>query len=414
MEERAVSQPTERVVDDDLPSILRDLGSPQFRVDPYPYYRRLREREPVCRTPDRWLLTRYRDCDGVLRDPRWAQVSEDRFMCLPDRSLPDPDSGDGGRPVGDQPHNPGYLRRFLAAELAPERLHQLEPRVQEIVEGLLDGMVEAGDVDLVDTFAGPLPTLVICDLFGVPIADRDLVRTWSNAIVERVDAVAEASPEVIARGDRARVEFRDYFRDLIADRRRQPGDDLISSLLAYEEGAHRLSEEELLDALIFIHIAGHGAPTELMGLGTLALSRHPEELDRWRADPGIARSGVEELLRYDAPSQITGRVALEDVQLDGSRIPRGEIALVLLGAANRDPEAFADPDRLDLTRQPNRHLGFGQGPHYCAGAPLGRLELSLAFNSLLRRAPRLEVSGNPEYRSTLAIRGLTKLPVRLR
>lgn len=392
------------------PALIEELRSPRFRHDPYPFYARLREQAPVCHAEGRWLVSRYRDCEALLSDPNWAQVDEDLTMCLPDRQVAEAGEGDAAA----EPHNPRYLRALLADEFSPAALRRLRPKVQALVDGLLDDALAAGEVDLVETFAHPLPALVICELFGVPASDREVFSRWVEDIVRRVDIVTSLTPEDVERHDRARAEFRDYFRWLIGQRRERGGDDLLSALVRFEDHGRRLTEEELLDACIFVLIAGHGAPTELLGLGVLALSRFPDKLARWRADPSLTPTAVEELLRYDAPSQIAPRMALGDCEVGGHEVRAGDVALLLLGAANRDPEAFAAPDELDLARRPNPHLGYGHGAHYCAGAPVARLELRVAFETLVRRAPRLEVTGAPSWKPVLALRGPAALPVRLR
>jgi unspecific monooxygenase len=285
-------------------------------------------------------------------------------------------------------------------------VERLQGRVATLVDELLAGV--HGEVDLIATLAHPLPVIVISEMLGVPPADQDRFSGWSDALARGLDPDFLLSDEQLDERDQARQEFAEYFRDLAARRRASPGEDLLSALATVEE----LSEADLLATCVLLLVAGHETTVNLIANGTLALLRHPDQLAYFRAHPEEAPAVVEELLRYDPPVQLSARVALEDVPIAGQTIHRGEIVLMLLGAANRDPEVFSDPDRLDLTRAPERHLAFGLGIHFCLGAPLARLEGRLALSALVRRD--LELTAAPlVYKDNLILRGLAKLPVRL-
>jgi cytochrome P450 len=268
---------------------------------------------------------------------------------------------------------------------------------------------------VIEELAYPLPVTVISELMGVPIADRDTVKGWSHAIARALDAIVlPASPELIERGRRATTEMAGYFRALAEGRRRRPGEDLLSGLVAAEEAGDRLSEEELLATCILLYVAGHETTVNLVGNGLLALLRHPAESRRLREDPARVPGAIEELLRYDGPVQRVGRIAVADTEIGGVPIPAGALVMSLPGAANRDPAHFAEPDRLDVTRHEPRHLAFGSGIHYCLGAPLARLEAQAAIGTLLRRFPALTLAvERPVWRPSSTLRGLECLPVAL-
>jgi cytochrome P450 len=288
-------------------------------------------------------------------------------------------------------------------------IEELGPYMREVVDGLLDEAAERGTFDVVTGLAHPLPVAVICHMLGVPASDEPLFAGWSEDLVHTLDPMVP--PEVMRRGNDATVAFEAYFRELIAERRRRPGPDLLTALIAAEEAGDRLSEQELLTTLILLLVAGHETTVNLIGNGTLALLKNPDQLRRLREDPGLIRSGVEELLRYDSPVQFTGRVALEPVEFGDVKVGKGQQVVALLGAANRDPAQFADPDRLDVGREDNRHIAFGGGVHFCLGAALARAEGRVAIAQLVDRFPGLELNGEPERKTTITLRGLRHMPV---
>jgi len=392
---------------------LFDPHSPEVHADPYPFYRRLRETDPVHLSPiGLWILTRYDDCVTSLRDPRFgrdgfeailaAQYGEEAGAERLPRSMLFRDPPDHTR-----------LRSLVNRAFTPRVIEGMRPRIQGVVDDLLDRVERQGRMDVIADLAYPLPVTVICDMLGVPAGDHEQIKEWSSDIIRSLDAIAIPSdPSIVERGRVARRGIADYFRALLPERRRHPRGDLLSSLLAVEEQGDRLTEGELLATCVLLFIAGHETTVNLIGNGLLALLRHPAELDRLRREPVLIGSAVEELLRYDGPVQRTARITNAEVELGGKTIPPGAFVVTVIGAANRDPAQFPDPDRLDIARADNRHLAFGFGIHFCLGAPLARMEGRLALGTLLRRLPRLRlVATTLEWRESATLRGLRALPV---
>jgi pimeloyl-[acyl-carrier protein] synthase len=382
---------------------------PEFIEDPYPLYHRLRAEDPVHQSPlGLWVLSRYDDILMLLRDPRFGRRG---FQALISARFGR--AGLGPSMLLQDPPDHTRLRTLVNKAFTPRVIEGLRGWIQQMVDALLDAAADRGEMDLIADFAYPLPVSVICEMVGVPAQDRDRFRHWSNDVARSLDALVLADPDVVARASAAGDAMNAYFRDLVAERRRAPRGDLLSALIAVEEAGDRLSTEELFANVVLLLLAGHETTANLLGNGVLALLRHPEELLRLRRDPSMIESAVEELLRYDSPVQRVSRITNEDVTIGDRTIPTGSLVLALLGAANRDPAHFAGPDRLDLTREDNRHLAFGWGIHFCLGAPLARLEGQIAIGSLLRRMPRLSLATDRvEWRQTATLRGLTTLPVR--
>jgi cytochrome P450 len=393
--------------------ILFDPFLPEVIADPYPAYHRLRQADPVHLSPlGFWLLTRYDDCVMVLRDQRFVREGFERALESVYGILTETDRIPRSMLFRDPPDHT-RLRSLVNRAFTPRVVESLRPRIEQIVDGLLDRVQDSGRMEVIADLAYPLPVTVISEMLGVPESDRDAIKQWSADVARSLDAIGlPIATDLVARGRAARRALVEYFRSLIPERRRQPRSDLLSHLIAAEEQGDKLSEGELLSTCVLLYIAGHETTVNLIGNGLLALLRHPGELARLRAEPRLIPSAVEELLRYDGPVQRTARIAGADVEIDGRAISKGAMAVVLVGAANRDPAQFPDPDRLDVARADNRHIAFGFGIHFCLGAPLARLEAQIAFAALLRRAPRLALATEtPEWRDSQVLRGLKALPV---
>jgi pimeloyl-[acyl-carrier protein] synthase len=391
---------------------------PEVHEDPYPLYHRLRAEDPVHRSPlGFWVLTRHADVLAVLRDPRMSRdprrsqrVEQLRASAELDELLAAEEAAPSMLFVDPPDHT--RLRTLVNKAFTPGAVERLRPRVEAIVAELLDRVAGAGAMDVVEDLAYPLPVTVICELFGVPEADRDRFRAWSRGLVHLLDPLVAS--DALERALRARLALRGYLRELIAERRAHPTGDLLTALIAAEDEGHQLSEAELVSMCLLLLVAGHETTVNLIANGLLALVRDPGARARLQADPALAGSAVEELLRYDSPVQFTSRHALTDLDIGGRHIHAGETVVAVLGAANRDPAQFPDPDRLDLARKPNRHLAFGGGIHFCLGAPLARMEAGIAIPALLARLPGLELAGPPVRRDTVTLRGLASLPVTFR
>jgi cytochrome P450 len=401
---------------------LATLFDQGHRADPYPDYRGWRTSTPISEPMDRlFVLTRHQDCTAVLRDLRFGHAEGDDPGVL--RSAPaDAEEytlvDENGNPVrsflGLNPPDHTRLRKLVSKAFTPRMVAQLAPRIEQITTELLDAALAVdGPVDLIKDFASPLPVVVISELLDVPLADRDRFEGWSHEMARGLDPDFLLPPDVRLRAMHAREEFADYFRGLVALRRANPGDDLLSALVAVHDQGDVLTESELLATLILLLIAGHETTVNLIGNGTLALLRHPGQLARLHAEPELIDRAIEELLRYDSPVQLTIRYAIQDGEVGGQAIPRGSFLLLLIGAANRDPDEHDDPDSLDLGREPSRHLAFGQGVHFCLGAPLARLEGRIALNALTQRAPKIQLAGEPTWKDNVVLRGLQNLTVTL-
>jgi pimeloyl-[acyl-carrier protein] synthase len=382
---------------------------PEVIEDPYPLYHRLRAEDPVHQSPaGMWVLSRYDDVAVALRDPRFGRRGFQELI-----SARFGQAGFGPSMLLQDPPDHTRLRTLVSKAFTPRAVEGLRGQIQQMVDRLLDAVADGGEMDLIADLAYPLPAGVICEMLGVPAGDRDRFRQWSNDIARSFDAIPFPDSEVIARANAAGRAIGAYFQDLVAERRQAPRADLLSALIAVEEAGDRLSTEELFATVILLFLAGHETTANLIGNGMLALLRHPTELRRLLQDPALIDTAVEELLRYDSPVQRVSRITNEDVIIGDRLIPTGSMVLALLGAANRDPAHFAEPDRLDLTRPDNRHVAFGSGIHFCLGAPLARLEGRIAIGSLLRRWPRLALATDQvQWRQTFTLRGLMALPAR--
>jgi cytochrome P450 len=387
---------------------VEHLGVEYFS-DPYSVHARLRAQHPVAPvimpggTPA-WLITGYAQARAALTDPR--------LLKLPKGWRPEPHSLDAAlelHMLNSDPPDHERLRKLVNKAFTARRVEQLRPRISAITAGLLDDMSARQEVDLLTAFAFPLPVTVICELLGVPVADRDQFRAWSATIVSE-----SVSPEVAQDHVTAMIG---YFRNLLAARRRAPADDLLSALISVRDDTDRLSEDELLSMAWLLLVAGHETTVNLIAGGVLALLLHPGELGRLRADPALLGGAVEELLRYVSPvNDATFRFAAEPLEIDGVPIGPGEVVLVSLSGANRDPSRYPHPEGLDVGRDSGGHLAFGHGIHYCLGAPLARLEAEIAFRGLLERFGSMTLAVPPDalrWRPSSLIHGLESLPVRL-
>jgi cytochrome P450 len=391
-----------------------------FFTDPHAVYRALREERPVvrARTPaglSVWLVTRYDDARKALADPRLSKDST-RFAALLDRHTVAPERRVAfaqelaHHMLSSDPPDHTRLRKLVSRAFTARAIAGMRPRIEQIAAGLAEDMAAGPvEVDLLDRFAFPLPMSVICELLGVPAIDRMAFRSWSNTLLASDDAAAQRSSAAAAMAE--------YLVALVADKRARPGDDMLSAIVAAAEDADRLSADEAVAMAFLLLVAGHETTVNLIGNGMLALLRHPARRAELRTDPDLVPRAVEEFLRFDGPVDLaTFRHTIEPVEIAGTAIPAGEIVLVALASANRDPDRFPAADQLDLGRDTSGHLAFGFGIHHCLGAPLARLEADVAFRALLDRFPGMALATDPDqltWRPSLLIRGLTRLPVRL-
>ncbi len=405
---------------DDALSALAVLFNPHApeRANPYPTYARIREAAAALATPfGNILITRYDACDKVLRSsafrtPRGYRDADD--PAGPGRFAPDGKLTLHRRhwilfQTGD-PHT--RLRKLVTKVFTTRAVRGLTTRIDDLVDRLLAPVLERGSAEVIGDLAYPLPATVICELLGIPEADRDRNRQWAAAVAATIDPII--TDEQVRAAEAAMTEWDAYVRAFLAERRRNPGQGLIDDLLAVEEDGARLTEDEIAANATFLFIAGHETTTNLIGNGLLALMRHPDQMAALRADPGLADNAIEELLRFDAPVQFTGRVAHEATEIEGVTCPPEVVVSLALGMANHDPRRFPDPDRLDLRRADCKPLSFGGGPHYCIGAALARAEARSAFTRLLAATSAIELAGEPKLRTQLSLRGLSSLPITVR
>ncbi|MEU2440921.1 cytochrome P450 [Streptomyces rubradiris] len=397
-----------------------DPWDPAFVADPYPAYAELRARGRVIRyePSDQWLVPHHADVSALLRDRRLGRTYLHRFTHEEFGRTPPPPEHEPFHTLNDhgmldlEPPDHTRIRRLVAKAFTPRTVERLGPYVRGLADELVAALVDNGGGDLLTDVAEPLPVAVIAELLGIPAADRPLLRPWSADICGMYEL--NPSEETAARAVRASTEFSGYLRELIAARRAEPGEDLVSALIAAHDEGDRLTEQELVSTAVLLLNAGHEATVNATVNGWYALFRHPGQLAALRADPSLVPSATEELLRYDTPLQLFERWVLDDIEIGGTTIPRGAEVALLFGSANHDPAVFADPGRLDLARAENPHISFGAGIHYCVGAPLARIELAASLTALLERAPTLALAAEPERRPNFVMRGLRGLRVELR
>ncbi|MGF6814508.1 cytochrome P450 [Paraburkholderia atlantica] len=402
----------------DASSLARDFDlrhlSPAFYADPYPIYRALRTYEPIRRMPDGSLfLTRFRDVQAVYRDPK--TFSSDKTVEFR------PKYGDSPlyahhttSLVFNDPPRHTRVRKLIAGALTARAIAAMEPALIRLVDGLLDAAAQRGRIDLIGEFASAIPVEVIGNLLDVPHDERAPLRDWSLAILGALEpSLTDAQFE---RGNRAVSEFVDYLRRLVARRRREPGDpqhDVLTRLVQGEGPDEQLSEAELLQNCIFILNAGHETTTNLIGNGLVTLSQWPDERAALLREPELIGTAVEECLRFESSNQLGNRMTTVDTEIGGVAVARGTPVTLCIGAANRDPEQFAEPDRFDIRRDPNRHLAFGFGIHQCAGLSLARLEARIAIGRFVQRFPAYRVDGEPTRGGRVRFRGFASVPVLL-
>jgi cytochrome P450 PksS len=397
-----------------------NLASREFKANPYPYYARLRAEAPVqrMRIPTgemAWLVTRYDDVASVLKDERFVkntanaltlkQLANQRWFRKVFKSL-------RTNMLNQDAPNHTRLRGLVSKAFTPRLIEQIRGRIEALTEQLLDQAQQTGHMDLIRDYALPVPTTIISEMLGVPATDRERFHRWSNALL----SAAASSWHMIRSVPNGWALMR-YIQRIVKKRRAEPRDDLVSALIRAEEAGDTLSEDELVAMIILLLVAGHETTVNLIGNGTLALLEHAQQMARLRSEPARIKPAIEEMLRYTSPVEMaTERYAREDVSIGEVTIPRGEMVFAVIGSANRDERQFPDADRFDITREPNRHLAFGLGAHFCLGASLARLEGQIAINTLLRRFPELRLGVAPAsllWRRGLLLRGLESLPITL-
>jgi cytochrome P450 len=390
--------------------------APEFIRDPYPHFTRLRATDPMHRTAfGSFVASRHAEASLVLRDKRFGKdFAERTIRRYGPKSMEEPVFRSMSHwMLQKDPPDHARLRGLVVKAFTARRVEDMRPRIQQVVDQTLDRIIPQGRMDLIEDFAFRLPVTIICDMLGIPEEQRELFYNGSRDGGRLLDPVP-LSPEEIAKGNAGNQMAAMYFQQLFDLRRKQPGDDLITQLVQAEEDGSKLSNEELTANIILLFGAGHETTVNLIGNGLLALHRNPDQLALLKANPGLITNAIEEFLRYDSSVQLTGRVALEDIEdLGGKRIPKGENVLCLLGSANHDPAVYPDrPESLDITRPNVKPLSFGGGIHFCLGAQLARIEAEIAIASLLRRLPdlRLDDAENPQWRPTFVLRGLKELP----
>jgi cytochrome P450 len=398
-------------------SAVRDFQltrvAPAFLDDPYPWYAALREHDPVHALEGGGVfLARYDDAVAAYRDPRASSDKKAEFR---------PKLGDSPlyehhttSLVFNDPPLHTRVRRILMGAVNQRAIARMEPAVARLVDALLEDMAARGECDFIADFAAQIPIEVIGNMLGIPRPERSPLRGWSTAILSGLEPAL--TPQMLETGNRAVVEFIAYLKTLIQDRRKNPGDpevDVLSRLIQGETDGEKLSETELYHQCIFLLNAGHETTTNLIGNGLWALLNNPEQLQRLRQDPSLMNPAIEEMLRYDGPIQLNNRRLTAPATIGGKDLPAGTSITIGIGAANRDPAQFAEPDRFDVARKPNRHVAFGHGDHVCVGMNVARMEGRVAFSRLLARFARIEPAGAPERDRRIRFRGFRRFPLRV-
>jgi cytochrome P450 len=392
-------------------------GDVRFIADPYPVYTELRAHAPIWyhEPTDHWLVSRFDDVNALLRDRRFGRTYHHLAT-----------NAEMGRPEEPSSHGPFWhlirngildmeppdhtrVRSLVSKAFTPRVVEAMRDPIQAMMNGLIDEIVGAGEFDLIPSIAEPLPVAVIAELLGVPDGDRYLLRPWSANICGMYEL--NPSEQAARTAARASEEFSEYLRALSRQRRAAPQDDLISALAQVVENDERLTEDELIGTCVLLLNAGHEATVNVTANGWWSLFRNPEQLARLRAEPSLVPRAIEELMRWDTPLHMFERWVLEGAEICGTHVPKGAELGLLFGSANRDPSVFDRPDALDISREPNPHVSFGAGVHFCLGAPLARLELEISFSTMLARLPRMELLEEPSWKPNYIIRGLEALRV---
>ena len=396
------------------PLSLFHLLDPEVLADPYPLYARLRAESPVHWDPylHTWVVTRYADVAEVLTRFRADRTpTPDKLVELGMQQLTPLAQVMVRQMLFLDPPQHSRVRALAAAAFTPRRIERLREHIQDITNTLVDAVAARGQMDVMQELAGPLPAIVTAELLGVPTADHEQLKDWSQDFAEMLGNF-QHNPGRVEKVLRSVEGMTSYFRDALTRQPAEPTEGLLNALANAEVDGDRLTEDEVIANVIVTMVGGQETTTNLIGNGLLTLLRTPGALERLRADPSAIPTAIEELLRYESPSQHTARLAPDDVVLGGQSIGKGQAVIAVMGAANRDPERFADPDVLDLARKDNRHLAFGWAGHFCFGAPLARMEAHIAFETMLRRLPELELVSEPvSWRANLGLRGLTALPI---
>jgi len=408
------AQRTETPGTQSVPDLIAALFDPANRADPYAFYRQLRAAGPLHDGPFGLPMSfTHRDCTAVLQSADWGHdhEAEQLHPTIPASTFP-------STFLWMEPPDHTRLRGLVTKGFTPRRVMGLRPRIEALVDELLDNALGAGEFDLIEVLAYPLPLTIVCEILGVPREDHPLVQVWSQALARAFDPDAILPPEDLAARNRSIPEFLGYFRDLVERRRREGGDDLIGALAAVEEQGDRLTADELLGTCVTLIIAGHETTVNLVGNGMLALMRHPDQMDLLRRQPELIPAAVEELLRYDSPIHMNTRSAKHPMEIAGREFGPDDGIVALIACANRDPAAYDDPERFDVTRfagqnRVPRHLSFSLGAHYCLGAPLALMEMQVLLEGIVERVPSMELlTDTPPYKPNMLIRGLAELPSR--
>lgn len=395
------------------------LLSPAFYADPYPVYHQLRTEDPVHWSDalGAWLLTRYDDVLATLRTTQHFS-SKGRMLAVLDHVSPAEriqlglfETHFAVGLISSDPPDHTRLRTLINKAFTPRVIDRLRPRIQVLVDEFLAAALERGEMDLIRDLAYPLPATVIAELLGAPPQERDHFKVWSDEILA-FQGTGRITSAVLQRSQHGLHEMRAFLMDLLRARRREPRDDLLSHMAQAETGGEKLTEAELLTTCVTLLTAGHETTTNLIGNGLYTLLRHGDQLHRLQREPELMPTAIEEMLRYESPLQRNPRRVAQDITLHGKQLKQGDLVLQVLGAANHDPQQFPAPDRFDITRQPNRHVAFGFGVHFCLGAPLARLEAPIAIGTVLQRLPRLQLKqATAEWYEHGLLRGLRSLPV---